>query len=84
MVFLRNRLKYALNAREVTQIVAQRLIKIDGKVRTDTHYPTGFMGQSYSIAHNDIRVLNIFLGNCDIKMLSPLKSLANTSVSSTT
>ncbi|KAF8749127.1 40S ribosomal protein S4 [Rhizoctonia solani] len=34
-IFLRNRLKYALTGREVTTIVAQRLIKVDGKVRTD-------------------------------------------------
>ena len=43
-VFLRNRLKYALNGREVTSIVKQRLIKIDNKVRTDETYPAGFMG----------------------------------------
>ena len=43
-IFLRNRLKYALNGKEVTSIVKQRLIKIDGKVRTDTTYPAGFMG----------------------------------------
>ena len=43
-IFLRNRLKYALTGREVTSIVKQRLIKIDGKVRTDTTYPAGFMG----------------------------------------
>jgi len=42
-VFLRNRLKYALTAREVTSIVKQRLIKIDNKVRTDETYPAGFM-----------------------------------------
>merc|ERR1712191_13952 len=34
VVFLRNRLKYALNNSEVTKIVMQRLIKVDGKVRT--------------------------------------------------
>jgi len=28
---------------EVKMICMQRLIKIDGKVRTDTHYPCGFM-----------------------------------------
>merc|ERR1711881_422115 len=33
IVFIRNRLKYALNGREVKQIVMQRLIKVDGKVR---------------------------------------------------
>lgn len=43
-IFLRNRLKYALNGKEVISIVAQRLIKVDGKVRTDPTYPAGFMG----------------------------------------
>jgi small subunit ribosomal protein S4e len=43
VVFLRNRLKYALTFVEATKICAQRLIKIDGKVRTDTTYPAGFM-----------------------------------------
>merc|ERR1711884_1002092 len=42
-LFLRNRLKYALTYREVIKIVMQRLIKVDGKVRTDNTYPTGFM-----------------------------------------
>merc|ERR1712055_309140 len=43
MVFLRNRLKYALTYDEVKKIVNQRLIKVDGKVRTDKTYPAGFM-----------------------------------------
>ena len=42
-VFLRNRLKYALNGREVNAIVMQRLIQVDGKVRTDATFPSGFM-----------------------------------------
>ncbi|KAB5594777.1 40S ribosomal protein S4 [Ceratobasidium theobromae] len=42
-IFLRNRLKYALTQREVVTIVAQRLIKVDGKVRTDATYPAGYM-----------------------------------------
>lgn len=42
-IFLRNRLKYALTGREVTAIMAQRTIKVDGKVRTDETFPTGFM-----------------------------------------
>jgi len=42
VVFIRNRLKYALNAREVKAIVMQRLVKVDGKVRTDPTYPAGF------------------------------------------
>merc|ERR1711939_273995 len=43
IVFLRNRLKYALNGRETNAILMQRLIKVDGKVRTDVTYPAGFM-----------------------------------------
>jgi len=43
IVFIRNRLKYALNGREVKAIVMQRLIKVDGKIRTDPTYPAGFM-----------------------------------------
>lgn len=42
VLVLRNRLKYALNRTEVQTIVMRRLIKVDGKVRTDTTYPTGF------------------------------------------
>jgi len=43
MVFLRNRLKYALTYTECKKILMQRLIKIDGQVRTDNTYPAGFM-----------------------------------------
>jgi len=43
MIFLRNRLKYALTYQEVKKILFQRLIKIDGQVRTDKTYPAGFM-----------------------------------------
>ncbi len=43
IVFLRNRLKYASTYDEAKKIVKQRLIKIDGKVRTDLTYPAGLM-----------------------------------------
>ncbi|KAJ3401052.1 40S ribosomal protein S4, partial [Chytridiales sp. JEL 0842] len=43
VVFLRNRLRYALTNKETKQIVKQRLLQIDGKVRTDHTYPIGFM-----------------------------------------
>ena len=43
IVLLRNRLKYALTYNEVKLIVMQRLIKVDGKVRTDMRFPAGFM-----------------------------------------
>merc|ERR1712157_25882 len=42
-LFLRNRLRYALTAKEVQTILKQRLVKIDGKVRTDEKFPCGFM-----------------------------------------
>lgn len=42
-ILLRNRLKYALTYQEVKMIVMQRLVKVDGKVRTDKTYPCGFM-----------------------------------------
>ncbi|TKC41648.1 hypothetical protein EI555_010637 [Monodon monoceros] len=43
IIFLRNRLKYALTGDEVKKICTHRFIKIDGKVRTDITYPTDFM-----------------------------------------
>jgi len=43
ILILRNRLKYALTGREVKMILMNRSIKIDGKVRTDTGYPCGYM-----------------------------------------
>jgi len=43
IILLRNRLKYALTKKEVTMILMQRLVRVDGKVRTDATYPSGFM-----------------------------------------
>jgi small subunit ribosomal protein S4e len=40
---LRNRLKYALTFKEVKSILMQRNIKVDGKIKTDSCYPCGFM-----------------------------------------
>jgi small subunit ribosomal protein S4e len=40
---LRNRLKYALTYKEVTAILMNRLVKVDGKVRTDNTFPCGTM-----------------------------------------
>lgn len=44
MIVIRNRLKYALNYREVMFIVKDKAgnIKIDNKTRRDPHYPIGF------------------------------------------
>jgi small subunit ribosomal protein S4e len=40
---LRNRLKYALTRKECMQIAKERLVKVDGKVRTDMNFPAGIM-----------------------------------------
>merc|ERR1712125_45028 len=42
IILLRNRLKYALTGKEVKYILMQRLVKVDGKARTDIKYPAGF------------------------------------------
>jgi small subunit ribosomal protein S4e len=42
-LFLRNRLKYALNLTEVKKIMKQRVIRVDGKIRTNYKFPAGFM-----------------------------------------
>jgi small subunit ribosomal protein S4e len=43
IIILRNRLKYALNRREVIQVCMERLVQVDGKVRTDPKFPAGLM-----------------------------------------
>lgn len=58
IIMLRNRLKYALTRREVTFIVMQKLIKVDGKVRTDITFPAGFMDViSIDRLHEHFRLL---------------------------
>lgn len=42
-IVLRERLKYALTGKESSQICMERQVKVDGKIRTDHKYPTGFM-----------------------------------------
>ena len=42
-VILKNRLKYALTGKECAQICMEKHVKVDGKVRTDASFPTGFM-----------------------------------------
>jgi len=42
ILLMRNRLKYALNGREVKQILMERLVKVDGMVRTNPKFPAGF------------------------------------------
>ncbi|KAI5073683.1 hypothetical protein GOP47_0011696 [Adiantum capillus-veneris] len=71
VVLLRNRLKYALTYREVVAIVMQRLISVDGKVRTDKCYPVGF---------RDVVCIAKTGGNfwCTIGYLDPLIKASDT------
>ena len=43
IIILRNRLKYALTKQEVTMILMEKYVKVDGKVRVDPNFPAGFM-----------------------------------------
>ena len=43
-ILLRQRLKYALTYKEVTTILMQRVVKVDGKIRMDKCFPCGIMG----------------------------------------
>ena len=42
ILFLRNRLRYALSLKEAQAICKERLVKVDGKIRTDMRFPAGF------------------------------------------
>lgn len=42
VIVLRNRLKYALNSKEASMILRQRLVNVDNRPRTDPKYPAGF------------------------------------------
>jgi small subunit ribosomal protein S4e len=42
LLLMRNRLKYALNGREVKSILMERFVKVDAQVRTNPKFPVGF------------------------------------------
>ncbi|KIY68866.1 ribosomal protein S4e [Cylindrobasidium torrendii FP15055 ss-10] len=72
VVLLRDRLKYALNGREVITIVNQRLVKVDAKVRTDTTYPTGFQDVvSLEKSGEHFRILYDIKGRFAIHRITP-------------
>merc|ERR1711998_47406 len=49
---------YALNGQEVKSILMQRLVRIDGKIRTDSNYPVGFQDiVSVDSSHEHFRML---------------------------
>jgi small subunit ribosomal protein S4e len=73
VILLRNRLKFALTKKEVTQILMQRVVKVDGKVRTDPTYPAGFMDvvQIDRVKNGIFRLLYDIKGRFVIQRINP-------------
>jgi small subunit ribosomal protein S4e len=75
VILLRNRLKYALTATEVKFIVRGRMIKIDGKVRTDTTFPAGFMDVvTLEKTNENFRLLYDPKGRFTVQRITPAES----------
>jgi small subunit ribosomal protein S4e len=75
IIMLRNRLKYALTGREVTMILHQRHIKVDGKVRTDHAYPAGFQDViTIEKTNEHFRLLYDVKGRFILQRISPNES----------
>jgi len=71
ILFLRNRLRYALSYKEAQAICKQRLIKVDGKVRTEMRFPTGFQDVVHIEKTNEIfRMLYDTLGRFTVHRIS--------------
>lgn len=71
IIFLRDKLKYALNAKEVKAILMQGHVKVDGKVRTDSTYPSGFMDViSLDATNENFRLLYDVKGRFAINQVS--------------
>jgi small subunit ribosomal protein S4e len=73
VILLRNRLKFALTKKEVTMILMQRIVRVDGKVRTDPTYPAGFMDviQIDRIKNGTFRLLYDTKGRFTIQRITP-------------
>uniref|UniRef100_A0A3Q3AUA0 Ribosomal protein S4 X-linked n=1 Tax=Kryptolebias marmoratus TaxID=37003 RepID=A0A3Q3AUA0_KRYMA len=72
IIFLRNRLKYALTGDEVKKICMQRFIKIDGKVRTDVTYPAGFMGEFFQFLFTSVAFLSLMNNLKELEIISSI------------
>ncbi|KAL3892848.1 MAG: hypothetical protein SGPRY_014725 [Prymnesium sp.] len=72
IILLRNRLKYALNTKEVKYILMQRLVKVDGKARTDKTYPADVIGIEKTNEY--FRLLYDVRGRFTIHRVSPEES----------
>lgn len=76
ILILRNRLKYALNNQEVIQILQQRTVMVDKKIKTEKNYPTGFMDIiSIDKTKEDFRLLVDTLGRFILHKIEPKESV---------
>lgn len=70
ILLLRDKLKYALNARETVSICMRKLVAVDGKVRTDNRFPVGLMDVvSLEKTNEHFRVL---FGNKGAFVMTPI------------
>lgn len=75
VILLRNRLKYALTRKEVTMIMMQRLVKVDGKTRTDNTFPAGFMDViSIEKTNETFRLLYDTKGRFAVQRITPAEA----------
>lgn len=71
-IFIRNRLKYALNGTEVKKIMMNRCIKVDQKVRTDSKFPAGFMDViSIEKTNENFRLIYDTKGRFQVHRITP-------------
>ncbi|CAN6710023.1 unnamed protein product [Malus baccata var. baccata] len=78
VIILRKRLIYALTCREVISILMQRHVLVDGKVRTDKIYPSGFMGMfilSFSSSNSFLILLSRLFGQNGIPYINTYDGL---------
>jgi len=75
LLLLRNRLKYALTAKEVQHILMQRLVKVDNKIRTDSTFPAGFMDViTIEKTNENFRLLYDTKGRFYIQRITPAEA----------
>jgi small subunit ribosomal protein S4e len=71
-------LKYALTYREVISILMQHHVLVDGKVRTDKTYPTGFMGMPISLLMHKDTYTHILVADLWCHFLADVISIPKT------
>eukprot|EP01133_Synstelium_polycarpum_P002289 gene2289-2596_t len=75
VIIIRNRLKYALTASEVTKVLMQRTVQVNGVVRTDPRFPVGFMDViTIEKTKENFRLLFDTKGRFQLQRIAPAES----------